>query len=127
MSQNEIRYSKEHEWVKSTEEGLVLIGVTKFAQEQMGDVVYVEIDDVGTSCDQFAKVGEIESVKAVSDLYTPIGGEIVEINQELINNPELVNNDPLNEGWMLKIKVLDIQEINNLMTEEEYNKYIQQL
>ena len=127
MSQNEIRYSKEHEWVKSTEEGLVLIGVTKFAQEQMGDVVYVEIDDVGTSCDQFAKVGEIEPVKAVSDLYTPIGGEIVEINQELINNPELVNNDPLNEGWMLKIKVLDIQEINNLMTEEEYNKYIQQL
>lgn len=127
MSQNEIRYSKEHEWVKSTEEGLVLIGVTNFAQEQMGDVVYVEIDDVGTSCDQFAKVGEIESVKAVSDLYTPIGGEIVEINQELINNPELVNNDPLNEGWMLKIKVLDIQEINNLMTEEEYNKYIQQL
>tara|TARA_B100000676_G_C18055323_1_gene834027 strand:+ start:1959 stop:2342 length:384 start_codon:yes stop_codon:yes gene_type:complete len=127
MSQNEIRYSKEHEWVKSTEEGLVLIGVTNFAQEQMGDVVYVEIDDVGTSCDQFAKVGEIESVKAVSDLYTPIGGEIVEINQELINNPELVNNDPLNEGWMLKIKVLDIQEIDNLMTEEEYNKYIQQL
>ena len=127
MSQNEIRYSKEHEWVKSTEEGLVLIGVTNFAQEQMGDVVYVEIDDVGTSCDQFAKVGEIESVKAVSDLYTPIGGEIVEINQELINNPELVNNDPLNQGWMLKIKVLDIQEIDNLMTEEEYNKYIQQL
>ena len=127
MSQNEIRYSKEHEWVKSTEEGLVLIGVTNFAQEQMGDVVYVEIDDVGTSCDQFAKVGEIESVKAVSDLYTPIAGEIVEINQELINNPELVNNDPLNEGWMLKIKVLDIQEIDNLMTEEEYNKYIQQL
>ena len=127
MSQNEIRYSKEHEWVKSTEEGLVLIGVTNFAQEQMGDVVYVEIDDVGTSCDQFAKVGEIESVKAVSDLYTPIGGEIVEINQELINNPELVNNDPLNEVWMLKIKVLDIQEIDNLMTEEEYNKYIQQL
>ena len=77
MSQNEIRYSKEHEWVKSTEEGLVLIGVTNFAQEQMGDVVYVEIDDVGTSCDQFAKVGEIESVKAVSDLYTPIGGDIV--------------------------------------------------
>ena len=127
MSQNEIRYSKEHEWVKSTEQGLFLVGVTEFAQEQMGDVVYVEMDDVGTSCYQFTKVGEIESVKAVSDLYTPIGGEIVEVNEELINNPELVNNDPLNGGWMLKIKVSDIQEINNLMTEEEYKNYIQQL
>ena len=127
MSQNEIRYSKEHEWVKSTEEGLVFVGVTQFAQEQMGDVVFVEMDDVGTSCDQFTKVGEIESVKAVSDLYTPISGEIVETNQELINNPELVNNDPLNGGWILKIKVADIQEINNLMTEEEYKSYIQQL
>lgn len=127
MSQNEIRYSKEHEWVKSTEEGLVFVGVTHFAQEQMGDVVFVEMDDVGTSCDQFTKVGEIESVKAVSDLYTPISGEIVETNQELINNPELVNNDPLNGGWILKIKVADIQEINNLMTEEEYKSYIQQL
>jgi len=101
--------------------------VTEFAQEQMGDVVFVEMDAVGTSCDQFTKVGEIESVKAVSDLYTPIGGEIVETNQELINNPELVNNDPLNGGWMLKIKVADIQEIHNLMTEEEYKSYIQQL
>ena len=127
MSQNEIHYSKEHEWVKYTEDGLVLVGVTEFAQEQMGDVVYVEMDDVGTSCKQFTKVGEIESVKAVSDLYTPIGGEIVEVNEELINNPELVNNDPLNGGWMLKIKVSDIQEINNLMTEEEYKNYIQQL
>ena len=127
MSQNEIRYSKEHEWVKSTEQGLFLVGVTEFAQEQMGDVVYVEMDDVGTSCNQFTKVGEIESVKAVADLYTPIGGEIVEVNEELINNPELVNNDPLNGGWMLKIKVSDIQEINNLMTEEEYKNYIQQL
>ena len=127
MSQNEIRYSKEHEWVKSTEEGLVFVGVTEFAQEQMGDVVFVEMDAVGTSCDQFTKVGEIESVKGVSDLYTPIGGEIVETNQELINNPELVNNDPLNGGWMLKIKVADIQEIHNLMTEEEYKSYIQQL
>lgn len=127
MSQNEIRYSKEHEWVKSTEEGLVFVGVTQFAQEQMGDVVFVEMDDVGTSCDQFTKVGEIESVKAVSDLYTPISGEIVETNQELINSPELVNNDPLNGGWILKIKVADIQEINNLMTEEEYKSYIQQL
>ena len=127
MSQNEIHYSKEHEWVKYTEDGLVLVGVTEFAQEQMGAVVYVEMDDVCTSCKQFTKVGEIESVKAVSDLYTPIGGEIVETNQELINNPELVNNDPLNGGWMLKIKVSEIQEINNLMTEEEYNNYIQQL
>ena len=90
-------------------------------------VGFVEMDAVGTSCDQFTKVGEIESVKAVSDLYTPIGGEIVETNQELINNPELVNNDPLNGGWMLKIKVADIQEIHNLMTEEEYKSYIQQL
>ena len=127
MSQDEIRYSKEHEWVKSTEQGLYLVGVTEFAQEQMRDVVYVEMDDVSTSCNQFTKVGEIQSVKAVSDLYTPIGGEIVEVNEELINNPELVNNDQLNGGWMLKIKVSDIQEINNLMTEEEYKNYIQQL
>ena len=127
MSQNEIRYSKEHEWVKSTEEGLVFVGVTEFGEEQMGDVVFVEMDAVGTSCDQFTKVGEIESVKAVSDLYTPIGGEIVETNQELINTPELVNNDPLNGGWMLKIKVADIQEIHILMTEDEYKSYIQQL
>ena len=113
--------------MKSTEQGLYLVGVTEFAQEQMRDVVYVEMDDVSTSCNQFTKVGEIESVKAVSDLYTPIGGEIVEVNEELINNPELVNNDQLNGGWMLKIKVSDIQEINNLMTEEEYKNYIQQL
>lgn len=119
----ELKYSKEHEWVR-VEGDIVVIGVTDFAQGELGEIVYVDVETEGETLDKYEVFGSIEAVKTVSDLFMPIGGEIVEFNAELEDAPELVNEDPYGKGWMLKVKANNLDEINDLLTAEEYKKII---
>ncbi|HEX5480532.1 MAG TPA: glycine cleavage system protein GcvH, partial [Dehalococcoidia bacterium] len=114
-SPNDRRYSKEHEWLKQEGE-LAYIGITEYAQEQLGDVVYVDLPEVGSQVIQYEKLGEIESVKAVSELYAPASGEVVMVNDEVMQKPELVNTDPHEAGWLLQIKLTRTLELNGLMS-----------
>jgi glycine cleavage system H protein len=116
-------YSKEHEWVKVSGD-LALIGITDYAQDQLGDIVYVDLPQPGTQLTQFEKMGEIESVKAVSDLYTPISGEVVRVNDAVVEKPELVNTDPHGEGWLLEVRRTDASEMEKLLTADEYAAFI---
>ena len=126
MNPTDRKYSKEHEWALIEAPGLVAVGITDYAQDQLGDVVYVELPDTGTEVSQFDKVGEIESVKAVSDIFTPISGRIVEVNGELEGQPELVNDDPTGEGWMVKLQSDNADaEMDNLMSAEEYESFLE--
>jgi glycine cleavage system H protein len=120
------KYSKEHEWVK-LDGGLAIVGITDYAQEQLGDIVYVELPQPGDTLTQFESFGIIESVKAASDLYAPIGGEVVAVNEELVDRPELVNEDPYEDGWMLKVQLEDELDIDKLMTAEEYQAHLKTL
>ena len=115
-----LRYFKEHEWVKSESDGIALVGITEFAQAQLGDVVFVDLPEVGAELDQFAQIGEIESVKAVNDLFTPVSGAVVEINARLKDAPELVNREPYGEGWMFRIKLRDPSEVDGLLDAAAY-------
>ena len=124
MNPADLRYSKEHEWVRMTSESEAVIGITSFATESLGDVVYLDLPNVGTEMDQFGKIGEVESVKAVSDLYTPLGGRVSERNEDAVQNPEKVNEDPYGEGWLLKVSIKDESELENLMSAEEYDSFI---
>jgi glycine cleavage system H protein len=115
----DVRYSKDHEWARS-EVDKIKVGVDDYAQDQLGDIVFVELPEVG---DQFGKgdvFGTIESVKAVADLFIPVGGEVTAINKVLEDSPELVNESPYNEGWMIEIKAVDASEMEGLMTKEDY-------
>ncbi len=125
MYPEELRYYKEHEWVRTEDGGTAVIGITHFAQEQLGDIVYVDLPEPGAQLDSLAKIGEIESVKAVNDLFTPISGEVIEVNGKLKDAPELVNEDPYGEGWMLRLNVRDAAEIDALMTAKEYEKMVE--
>ena len=120
MYPTELRYFKEHEWVKSESDGIALVGITEFAQQQLGDVVFVDLPEVGAELDQFAQIGEIESVKAVNDLFTPVSGAVVEINARLKDAPELVNREPYGEGWMFRIKLRDPSEVDGLLDAAAY-------
>ena len=122
------KYTREHEWVVS-EEGsdTVLVGITHYAQDQLGDVVYVELPAIGDPVGYLAKMGEIESVKAVSDLFSPVSGEVTEVNGRLMQEPELVNNDPFGDGWMLRVAMSDPGELNSLLDAAAYDEYIGQL
>lgn len=113
-------YSKEHEWVKLDGE-IATIGITDYAQHSLGDIVYVELPRVGKTIAQFANVGVIESVKAVSDLFTPMGGEVTEINATLDADPALVNREPFGDGWLFKVKVSDAAETGNLLQADDYD------
>ena len=124
MNKDSMMYSKEHEWVRIENKNTVTIGVTDFAVSQLGDVVFVELPEIGANIVQFMQLGEIESVKAVSDLYSPISGQIIEINDSVIDNPALVNNDPYMSGWLIKVSLADLSEINNLMNHEQYSAFL---
>ena len=114
------KYSKEHEWIVLDSDGTARIGVSDFAQEQLGDVVFIELPDVGANFSQFDKMGEVESVKAVSDLYVPASGEITEVNQQVISNPELLNEDPYNQGWLVKVRLNNPEELDSLLDSKSY-------
>ncbi|MFA9426904.1 glycine cleavage system protein GcvH [Natronorubrum sp. A-ect3] len=117
------QYLESHEWALETD-GVVRVGITDFAQDELGDVVFVELPDEGDSLDQEGELGVIESIKAVSDLYAPVSGEVTAVNEELFNAPELVNEDPFGEGWMLEIDADDIDELDALLTAAEYEDQI---
>ena len=119
----DLRYTKEHEWAK-LEGDKARVGITAFAQEQLGDVVFVELPKVGTKVTAMKTFGVVESVKAVSDLYAPLSGEVVEINAELPKKPEIVNADPYGKGWMIVIKLADIKEWNGLMPAVDYETLV---
>lgn len=121
-----LRCSKEHEWAVE-KEGKVLIGITDYAQHELGDVVFVELPEVGTSLKEGEPFGVVESVKSVSDLYSPLTGVVLEINEELEGEPELVNSSPYERGWMIKLECKNMDELKNLMTAEEYQKYVSSL
>ena len=125
MSPSDRKYSREHEWAKIEAEGQVTVGMTQFAQSQLGDIVYLDLPSPGAKLEQFQKLGEVESVKAVSDLYSPIGGEVVEVNQEAIDHPEVVSEDPYERGWLLRLNPNDpSSEMDNLLTTEEYEAFL---
>lgn len=118
-----LRYTKDHEWVK-LEENIATVGITEFAQSELGDIVYVDIDSAGKSFDAEAVFGTVEAVKTVSDLFLPLSGTINEVNPALANEPELVNTDPYKAGWMIKMTVSDVKDYGNLLNAEAYRKLI---
>jgi glycine cleavage system H protein len=124
MNPPDLKYSKEHEWVRIESDSVVVVGITEFAQDNLGDVVFVEIPDVDAQLTQGEKMGEIESVKAVSDLYSPVSGKVVERNESLIDNPELVNEGPFEQGWMLKVELDDASEIDSLLSADDYQSFL---
>lgn len=117
----DLRYTKDHEWVR-VDGDTATIGVTDFAANQLGDVVFVDLPAAGKAVEQFATFGVVESVKAVSDLYAPVSGEVVEVNGELGGNPELVNSDPFGAGWMIKVKLGDAAQVGELLDAAGYEK-----
>ena len=120
-----LKYSREHEWVK-VEGNIALIGITDFAQDELGDVVYVELPDVGTELEANNTFGVVESVKAVSDLYSPITGTVTEVNDRLNDEPELVNSEPYDEAWMLRIEMSDASEVDGLLGADEYKSFVEE-
>lgn len=122
-SPDDRKYSKEHEWLKIDGDAAI-IGITDYAQDQLGDVVYVDLPQPGATVTQFEKMGEIESVKAVSDLFTPASGEVLAVNEKVVEKPELVNSDPHGDGWLLRIKLSDPSEVGKLLSPAEYDALI---
>ena len=121
MNPTDRKYSKEHEWVKIESGDVALVGITHFAQDQLGDIVFVYFPDDLESLEQFKSFGEIESPKAVSELFAPVSGNIIEVNAELQDRPELVNEEPYEAGWMLKVQLSDLSEMDTLMSADQYD------
>jgi glycine cleavage system H protein len=126
MYPNDFRYTKEHEWIK-IEGDEAVVGVTDFAQKQLGDIIYVELPEVGKTLEVRQAVGVIESVKSVSDVYSPVAGEVVAVNEELNQAADLVNKDPHGKGWIVRLKVKDKAAVEALMTVSDYEKYLEGL
>ena len=126
MISDDCKYTEEHEWVKveNTEANEVLVGITDYAQDQLGDIVYLELPQTGSVVKQLDKMGEIESVKAVSDLFSPISGNVIESNSDLDDHPELVNEDPFGKGWLIRVTMTSVNELDGLMAASEYPSYI---
>lgn len=118
-----LKYTKDHEWLK-VEGDIALIGITDFAQRELGDVVFVEIETAGETLDKEAVFGTVEAVKTVSDLFMPVSGEVVEVNPAITSNPEVVNSDPYGKGWMIKVKLSNPSEVSALLSAEDYQKLV---
>ena len=119
---SEVKFSKEHEWIKLDGE-VATIGITKHATEMLGDIVFVELPEIGTSVDKDGNAGVVESTKAASDVYTPVSGEVVENNQSIVDDPGKINSDTENEAWFFKLKIKDVSELDTLMNKEEYDQF----
>ena len=119
---SEVKYSKEHEWIK-LEGDVATIGITKHATEMLGDIVFAELPDKGSSVDKDGTAGVVESTKAASDVYTPVSGEVVDTNQIIVDDPGKINEDPEGAAWFFKLKMKDMSEMNSLMNKEEYDKF----
>ena len=124
MNPTDRKYSKEHEWVKMEDGSRGVIGITHFAQDHLGDVVFLDLPAAGTRLQQFVKLGEVESVKAVSDIYAPVSCEVLESNQNVIDHPEVVNEDPYGGGWLIRVQVDDPSQLDNLLTAEQYDAFL---
>jgi glycine cleavage system H protein len=122
----DLRYTKEHEWVR-VEGDTGVIGITDYAQDQLGDIVYLDLPAAGASIVQYEKMGEIESVKAVSDLYAAVSGDVLEVNQAVVDSPELVNSEPYGGGWLLKVRLRDAGELDELLDASAYEAFLSQL
>lgn len=120
MYPDDLKYSSEHEWARVGNGAVVEVGITHYAQDTLGDVVFVELPEIGSRVDQFDKFGEIESVKAVSDLFSPVSGTVTAVNEELEQSPELCNSDPYGDGWIMEVKLDDPSELEELMDSETY-------
>jgi glycine cleavage system H protein len=120
------KYSKEHEWVLVESEGQALVGITHYAQEKLGDLVYLDMPPAGAKLRQSQKLGEVESVKAVSEIYAPISGQVIESNAQAREKPELVNQDPYGTGWLIRVTLADPREMDNLLTAKEYEEFLAQ-
>ena len=118
-----LKYTKEHEWIR-IEGDVAYVGITDYAQSELGEIVFVEVETVGETLKEGEVFGTVEAVKTVSDLYLPIDGEILEFNESLMDAPELVNNDPYNEGWMVKVSVSDATQLDNLLSAADYEALI---
>ena len=122
---DDLHYTEEHEYIKSTGGGgVVVVGITDYAQGELGDVVYVDLLDVGSTVGQMDVFGTIEAVKAVSELFSPLAGEVVEVNPDLDSNPNLVNQDPYGDGWMIKLRMQNPDDLGQLLTADDYRQHI---
>lgn len=124
MHPKDRRYARDHEWAKGEDDGTVLVGITEYAQEHLGDIVFLQLPKVGASLNSMQKLGEVESVKSVSDIFSPISGEVVAVNQVVVDSPEIVNKDPYEKGWLVRVKPSQPTEIDNLMTAAEYQSFL---
>jgi glycine cleavage system H protein len=122
----DLKYTREHEWAKFEEDGVVVVGITDYAQESLGEIVYVELPDEGSQVSQGEAFGVVESTKAVSDLYAPVSGAVVEVNDTLLDSPELINEDPYEDGWLIRIELSDPREKVKFMSATEYQSYIEE-
>ena len=127
MYPDDCQYTKEHEWVRLEDDGIAVVGITDYAQDHLGDVVFVELPDVGTEVAQFEPFGVIDSVKASSELYAPLSGEVEAINDALTEQPELVNQAPYGEGWMIKVRPADLAELEQLLDADGYEQFLDTL
>ena len=123
MDHKKFKFTKDHEWL-NLQGDLAIVGITDYAQSQLGDIVFVEMPELSTNLTASESFGAIEAVKTVADLFAPVSGEVIEINENLDSSPDLVNSDPYNEGWIVKLKIDNIDEINELMNYDEYHEYI---
>ena len=119
---SEVKFSKEHEWIK-LDEDVATIGITKHATEMLGDIVFTELPKKGSSVEKDGTVGVVESTKAASDVYTPVGGEVIDTNQEIVDDPSKINQDPENTAWFFKLKIKDKSEMDSIMNKEDYDKF----
>jgi len=123
---SDIRYSKEHEWVV-VDGDVGTCGISDYAQGQLGDVVFVELPEIGRTVIQDDEIAVVESVKAASDIYAPVGGEVIEVNETLVDEPGLINHSPTDDGWMFRIRIADLGDLENLMDEDTYREYVEGL